>query len=174
MARSGVEHVARTVDVRLKGHSRLVELAELRQGHDLEAAGIGQDRPRPVHEAMQAAEFGDALGAGAQHEMISIGQNDVGTEGVDLARMHSFDGRGCSHGHERRGADQAAFERDHTASRGAVRCMEIKSQRLNHVSHAAPDRGGRRRHSCRTGNDFRSRGDRHPASYRVPNRRRPT
>ena len=34
----------------------LVELAQLRQRHDLEAAGIGEDRARPAHEAVQPAE----------------------------------------------------------------------------------------------------------------------
>ena len=37
----------------------LVELAQLRQRHHLEAAGIGEDRPRPVHELVQAAERRD-------------------------------------------------------------------------------------------------------------------
>ena len=33
--------------------------------HDLEAAGVGQDRPRPAHEPVQAAQPRDALGARA-------------------------------------------------------------------------------------------------------------
>ena len=31
-----------------------------------------------MHEAVQAAELGDALGAGPQHQMIGVGEDDVG------------------------------------------------------------------------------------------------
>ena len=44
------------------------------QRHDLEAAGIGQDRMRPVHEFVQTAERRNALGARAQHQVIGIGR----------------------------------------------------------------------------------------------------
>ena len=44
------QRIGRPVDMRLEGDAGLVELAELRQRHHLEAAGIGQDRPRPVAE----------------------------------------------------------------------------------------------------------------------------
>ncbi len=42
------------VDMRLERDPIGVEFPKLRQGHDLEAAGIGEDWPGPVHEAMQA------------------------------------------------------------------------------------------------------------------------
>ena len=49
--------------MRLEDDAALVELAQLGQTHHLEAAGIGEDGPLPLHELMQAAELGDALGA---------------------------------------------------------------------------------------------------------------
>ena len=48
--------------------------------HHLEAAGIGEDRMRPVHEVVQAAEPRDALGAGPQHQVIGVAEDDVGAE----------------------------------------------------------------------------------------------
>jgi len=54
----------RAVEMGAEGHAVLVDLAQIRERHDLEAAGIGEDRMRPVDEAVQPAERGDALGAG--------------------------------------------------------------------------------------------------------------
>ncbi len=33
---------------------------------------------RPAHETVQASERGDALGAGPQHQMVGVAQQDVG------------------------------------------------------------------------------------------------
>ena len=42
------------------------DLADLGEAEDLEAAGVGEDRPVPAHEAVQAAQLGDQLVAGPQ------------------------------------------------------------------------------------------------------------
>ena len=39
---------------------------------------VGQDRAVPAHEAVQAAEPRDALGAGPQHQVIGVAEHDVG------------------------------------------------------------------------------------------------
>ena len=63
--RSGVSMCLRAVEVRLeRARPPRVTLRILDEAHDLEAAGVGEDRPVPAHEAMQAAEPRDALGAG--------------------------------------------------------------------------------------------------------------
>ncbi len=65
------------VDMRLEGDAGLVELPQLRQRHDLKAAGIRQNRVRPVHEFLQATQFGDALRARPQHQVIGIAEDDI-------------------------------------------------------------------------------------------------
>ena len=42
----------------------------------LKPAGVGQDRPFPVHEAMDAAERSDEFVAGAEIEMICVVQDE--------------------------------------------------------------------------------------------------
>ena len=97
-----------------------VDLAQLRERHDLEAAGIGQDRMRPVHERVQAAERGNALGAGAQHQVVGVGEYDV-----CAGRAHGF-GRKTFHRrlradrHEGGRRDQPVRGRDLAAAGGAV------------------------------------------------------
>ena len=44
---------------------------------DLEAAGVGENRPIPVHEAMEAAEFGDDGIAGAEGEVIGVSKDNT-------------------------------------------------------------------------------------------------
>ena len=39
---------------------------------DLEAAGVGQDRPVPGHEAVQAAELGDQVRAGPEVQVVGV------------------------------------------------------------------------------------------------------
>ena len=58
---------------------------------DLEAARVGEDRPVPAHEAVEAAEPRDPLVARTQVEVVGVGQDDrragvlevVGVEGLD-------------------------------------------------------------------------------------------
>ena len=66
----------------------------------------------PLAEAMQAAEFGDALSAGPHHEMVGVPQDDIGAERPDLVRIHGLHGPGRADRHEGRRADGAAGRMD--------------------------------------------------------------
>ena len=72
--------------MRAERHAALVELAECGKRHDLEAAGIGQDRAVPVHEFVQPAKRGDALGTGPQHQVIGIAEQDLGAGVAHIVR----------------------------------------------------------------------------------------
>src|SRR5919112_1203315 len=128
------EHMRRAVDVRLEGDPALVELAQGRERHDLEAARVRQDRERPVHERVQAPEPRDALGSRAQHEVVSVAEDDVGTQRLHLLRVHGLDRRGGADGHERRGADYSARHADLAAARRSVRARHIESEAFGHRS----------------------------------------
>ena len=70
------EPVDRPVEVRAEGHAVLVDDPQVAERHDLEAAGVGQDRPVPVHEPVQAAEPLDALVAGPQVQVVGVAEDD--------------------------------------------------------------------------------------------------
>ena len=174
--RSGVSSMPRAVDMRPEGHALLVDLAQLGERHHLEAAGIGQDRPRPVHELMQAAERCDALGAGPQHQVIGVGEHDIGAERLHRLRMHRLDRRRRADRHEGGRADLSARRRDRAGARRAVgRDQTKRSRKSSRMSCSAAarcaDTAGRRRHSCRSDSPLRSHGHRPRASSR--DRRRP-
>ena len=78
----------------------LVECAQFPQRHDLEAAGIGQDRAWPIHHAVQPAQFSHPLGAGPQHEVIGVAEHDAGSGAAHGIGRHGFDGGRGADGHE--------------------------------------------------------------------------
>ena len=67
---------------------------------DLKAARVGDDRPVPAHELVQAAEARDALVAGVEEEVEGVAEDDVVAEGRDLGRQHPLDRRLGRQGHE--------------------------------------------------------------------------
>ena len=61
MVDSGVNMWRSPFEVRLKQHALFGDLAQPAQAENLEAAGIRQNRPRPVHEPVQPAELANGL-----------------------------------------------------------------------------------------------------------------
>ena len=61
----GRQQVARAVEVRLKLGALFGDGAPIGQAEDLIAAAVGQDRPVPADEPVQAAQRGDQLVARA-------------------------------------------------------------------------------------------------------------
>ena len=54
-------------------------LPHLSQAEDLKSSTVGQDRSLPVHETMQATHLGNDFRAGAQSQMIRVGQHHLST-----------------------------------------------------------------------------------------------
>ncbi len=86
------EEVRRAVEMRAKCNPFLVDFAKLVQAENLEAAGIGQDRPRPRHETMQPAQLADGFHPGTQVEVIGIAEKNLNPEFFQNVLRHAFDG----------------------------------------------------------------------------------
>ena len=70
-----------------------VTLRSAVQTENLKSAGIRQDRPRPGHELVQAAELPDRLVAGPQEQVIGVGQDDLRVQIVQqIAREDALNG----------------------------------------------------------------------------------
>ena len=139
----------RAVDMRLENDAPLVDAPELRQRHHLVAAGIGEDRLLPMHELVQAAELGDALGAGPQHQVIGVGEDDVGAGSCDVLGEHGLDRGAGADRHEGRRANDTARRGDGAGARLAVSGFEREGGRSGHAprhpTHSPPGRGVLRR-----------------------------
>lgn len=70
----GREPVGRTVDVRLKGDTALVDITERVQAEHLKAAGVGQDGAWPARKAVEAAKTLHRLVAGPKEQVIGVGE----------------------------------------------------------------------------------------------------
>ncbi len=76
----GREHVRVAIQMRAEEHAFFRDFAQIAEAEDLEAARVRQDRARPGHEVVQPAEVADQFVAGAEEEVIGIGQDDFGVE----------------------------------------------------------------------------------------------
>ena len=104
-----------SVNVRTEGHPLFRERPQIRERHDLKAAGIGQHRAGPAHEGAQAAKRGHGLGAWPQHEVIGVSENDLRTGPFHRVNGHALHGPGRSHRHECRGVDDTVRRRQLSA-----------------------------------------------------------
>ncbi len=114
--------------MRLERDALFRDLANLAEAHHLEAAGVGQDRSIPAHEFVQPAEARDAFRAGAQHQMIGVAEEDVGTGVAHLIGIERLDRRDRSDRHERRRANGPARRSDLAEPRKAVCRFEMEGE----------------------------------------------
>ena len=88
------------------------DLAYIAQAENLESAGIGEYRPVPRHELVQAAEVSDQLVARPEIEVVRVGEDERGAHFAQLARLYGLD--------RRLRADRSENRR----GQGAMRCLE--------------------------------------------------
>ncbi len=71
------EAQAGAVEVAAEGDAVVVDRAQRGEAEDLEAAAVGEQRPRPADEPVQAAEAGDRLDAGPHRQVVEVAQQDL-------------------------------------------------------------------------------------------------
>ena len=128
----GREAVGGAVDVAAKGDAVGVELAAVGEAEDLIAAGIGQDRSLPAHEAVQASRTFDQLVAGAEVEMVGIGQHEGGAELGKVARFERLDVGGGAHGGKGRHLHGTVGGVKGGAARGSLSRVNLEGKRSVH------------------------------------------
>ena len=75
---------------------------EFAKAHNLETARICQNWAAPVHEFVQSAQFGNALGGGAEHKVICISKDNLCASCCHSLGQHGFHSGGSAHRHEGR------------------------------------------------------------------------
>ena len=88
------------VDMRGEMHAVLGDLAQAAEAVHLEAAGVGEDRALVLHEVVQAAELLQRGQAGAQVEVVGIGEHALGAYLHEVAFGDGLHGALRGHGHE--------------------------------------------------------------------------
>jgi hypothetical protein len=110
------EPVERPVEVAAERHAVVVDDPQVAERDDLEAARVGQDRPVPGHELVEAAETGDPLVAGSKVEVVRVRQDDRRAGRGDVVRVERLDGRVRADRHELGRLDDAMRQREATDS----------------------------------------------------------
>ena len=143
----GIEEDLRAVDRRAEAHALLRQLAHRREAEDLVAAGVGQDRPLPVHHAVQAAVRAHDFRAGPQHQVKGVREDDLGAAGQEFLGRDALDGPVGADRHEGRRFNRAAREREPSAPRARRRSRAGRTSRLPRLAHRArQDRASRTWH----------------------------
>ncbi len=124
------EHLG-TINRRGEVHPLLLDLAHGTQTEYLKAAGVGQNRPLPLHEIVQVTVPADHLGPRAQPQMEGIAENDLRTDRLDIARQHALHRTVGTHRHKGRRLDHPAGEGQPTTARPAIGGKQFKG----HVTH---------------------------------------
>ena len=138
----GGEPMARAVDVALEGDALLAQAADLGERHHLEAAGVGEDRPVPAHEAVQSAEPRHPFGARPQHQVIGVAEDDLGAGLAHLIAGQRLDRAGGADRHEGGRLDHAARGDQAAGPRRAVAGVDFEGKRghqsRRHSRQASP------------------------------------
>ena len=123
---------------RLELHSLLGDLAQRAQAEHLKTAGIGQDRPIPAHEAMQAAMRRDHFQPRPQPQVEGVAQHDLRADLFQFERRHRLDRAIGADRHEGRGFDAAVGKLQRAATGKAVGFMQGKFHCFLSISIASP------------------------------------
>src|SRR5207237_10127486 len=76
----------RPIDVILEMHALLCDLAEFHERKNLVAAAICQNRPIPIHKAVQSIKVPNYVESWSDTQVISIAEHDLSGEFALLAR----------------------------------------------------------------------------------------
>ena len=72
------------VDVAVEGDALLLDVSKFRQGEDLKAAGVREDRVLPERKLVQAAEGLDCLVPGAHVQVVGVAEHHLGVDGLQV------------------------------------------------------------------------------------------
>src|SRR5439155_10579082 len=101
------EPMWRAIDVAGEDHPAFVDLSQVRQAEDLEAARVGENGSIPGHELVKPAQPRDPIGAGTKAKVVGVAQDDLGARGMQVGRGQALDRCLGAHGHELRRVDDA-------------------------------------------------------------------
>src|SRR5262249_43447670 len=132
------------VQVRAKADAVLADGPERGEAPHLVAARVSEDRAVPRHEAVEPAKRGDQGRSRPQHEVIRVGEDDLGPDLPQVRRREALHHPDRPDRHERGRLDDSVRGMEPTPSRLAIPRHELEPRdralTCYHVttSHAPP------------------------------------
>lgn len=71
----------------LEIYSLFLDFSQIKQGYHLKSSTIGEDVSFPIHELVQPTHFRNEFRTRPQAQVISVSQNDLTAEIMDLTKM---------------------------------------------------------------------------------------
>lgn len=127
------EEMRRAVEVAAEPHALVVEATQLAQAHDLVATAVGEERLAPRRESMKPTQFLHQLFAGTKHQVIRVGEDDLGAQILEVLVRHRLHGAGGSDGHEHGRVDLAVGSAKDPGSRPARSCDDVEREHVGRV-----------------------------------------
>src|SRR5712692_6765840 len=125
------QQMFRAVQMRSEEHALVRDFPQPGQAEDLISTGIGEDRARPGHELVQAAQIADERVPRPEIEMIGVGEKNLRAEIFEGLLRKSLDRPGRADGQEHRRVNRAV--------RGAqppkTRAAGVFAKNFKDVSH---------------------------------------
>ena len=107
------------------------DFAERRQRENLEAAAVGQNGAGPVHKAVQTAEGSDNVFAGAEVQVIGVGQLDLTADLFQIfGGQTALDGGLRADVHKDGGFHRPVGAGEAAAARAAVCLQQFKQGKM--------------------------------------------
>ncbi len=113
----------------------LVGDAAVGEREDLEAAGVGDQRPLPAHEAVQATGRGDPLRPRRDEEVVGVAEDHLVAELGHLVRFEPTHRSLCRQRDEGRRLDRPVRGVQDAGPRGAVARPDLEPQSVCIDSH---------------------------------------
>jgi hypothetical protein len=123
------EEATRAIDVRLELHPLLAHRPQRLEREDLKAAGIRQDRSRPLHELVQPTQVADHLIPGPQVQVVRVGEHHLRPRITQVGGIEPLHGRQRTHRHEGRRRDGTVRRGERSGARRTAGGVPRKRER---------------------------------------------
>ena len=131
-------------------------LPQVLEAEPLEAAAVGEDGARPAHEAVQPAETPHRLRAGAQKQVVGVGEHHAGADGAEVGGVQGLDRALGSDRHERGRGQLAVGRAERPGARLAVGGVQAKWRRGHGLDCGTADAAMQRATASTRGAAWRS------------------
>ena len=107
-------------------HALFGDFTNIAKAEDLEAAGVGEDRPLPLHKIVQiAVQFHDFL-ARAQPQVEGVAEDNLRASGFNFFRRHPFYGAVGANRHKTRRFHYATIKDQAATACATVGSVQFK------------------------------------------------
>ena len=149
----GTDETRAAVEVVLEMRPLLGNATQLREGKNLEATTVGEDRTIPPHELVQPAQLADDVQPRTHEKMVGVAEDNLRLQLPQFARTHRLHCPLCADRHKNRCANDPAARMQRPAARGrrgvSRRDIEANAQLAPATSREWRDRLSRQLPRCR-------------------------